>query len=281
MSARLRGKTLLVCVGAQKAGTTWLYTNLRRHPEVFLPPTKELHWFSGTALEQQARLERYLRRLQRAAAALSVESEPAAMAELAAYADYFRLIRGDLSYLDFFARNVSAEQQRIFGDFTPAYAVMDVAKLQMLRDAWPDIKLLFVMREPVHRLISAVKMMSANAGRVASDADVAAALDDPKVMAYSRYDWTWEKLLSVFDRGDIEPVFYETMFGDAFAPRLCEWLGVAPAAFDAAERVNASRDAYAIEGPGLAHARARLQPVYEYCARAFGDLAPACWREQA
>jgi hypothetical protein len=31
-------------IGAQKAGTTWLAENLRRHPEVFLPEKKELHW---------------------------------------------------------------------------------------------------------------------------------------------------------------------------------------------------------------------------------------------
>jgi hypothetical protein len=31
-------------IGAQKAGTTWLAENLRRHPEVFLPERKELHW---------------------------------------------------------------------------------------------------------------------------------------------------------------------------------------------------------------------------------------------
>jgi hypothetical protein len=32
-------------IGAQKAGTTWLYENLRRHQEVFLPDRKELHYF--------------------------------------------------------------------------------------------------------------------------------------------------------------------------------------------------------------------------------------------
>jgi hypothetical protein len=31
-------------IGAQKAGTTWLAENLRRHPEVFIPERKELHW---------------------------------------------------------------------------------------------------------------------------------------------------------------------------------------------------------------------------------------------
>lgn len=32
-------------IGAQKAGSSWLYENLRRHPELFLPEQKELHYF--------------------------------------------------------------------------------------------------------------------------------------------------------------------------------------------------------------------------------------------
>jgi hypothetical protein len=35
-----------LCLGAQKAGTTWLHRNLQPHPEVFLPPgRKELRFF--------------------------------------------------------------------------------------------------------------------------------------------------------------------------------------------------------------------------------------------
>jgi hypothetical protein len=32
-------------IGAQKAGTTWLHECLRCHPELYLPPQKELHYF--------------------------------------------------------------------------------------------------------------------------------------------------------------------------------------------------------------------------------------------
>lgn len=32
-------------IGAQKAGTTWLYEHLRPHPDLFLPDTKELHFW--------------------------------------------------------------------------------------------------------------------------------------------------------------------------------------------------------------------------------------------
>ena len=33
-------------IGAQKAGTTWLHANLAKHPEIFLPKRKELHYFN-------------------------------------------------------------------------------------------------------------------------------------------------------------------------------------------------------------------------------------------
>lgn len=42
-----RGLTLprFLGIGAQKAGTSWLHANLRHHPGLFLPETKELHYF--------------------------------------------------------------------------------------------------------------------------------------------------------------------------------------------------------------------------------------------
>ena len=34
-----------LCIGARKAGTTWLWFNLRSHPRVWLTPQKEIHYF--------------------------------------------------------------------------------------------------------------------------------------------------------------------------------------------------------------------------------------------
>lgn len=34
-------------IGAQRAGTTWVYRCLREHPEVFMPEKKEIHFFSS------------------------------------------------------------------------------------------------------------------------------------------------------------------------------------------------------------------------------------------
>jgi len=34
-----------ICIGAQKAGTTWLYVTLGRPPDIWFPPFKEFHFF--------------------------------------------------------------------------------------------------------------------------------------------------------------------------------------------------------------------------------------------
>jgi hypothetical protein len=36
-----------LCVGAQKGGTQWLYDQLQHHPDFWMPPIKELHYFDG------------------------------------------------------------------------------------------------------------------------------------------------------------------------------------------------------------------------------------------
>ncbi len=61
-------------IGAQKAGTTWLHECLRRHPEVYLPPEKELHYFD----ERQYRSFRsYASRFRPAGPRLRGEITPA------------------------------------------------------------------------------------------------------------------------------------------------------------------------------------------------------------
>jgi hypothetical protein len=37
-----------LCIGVQKAGTSWLYENLRLQPEIFMPDKKELDYFSNS-----------------------------------------------------------------------------------------------------------------------------------------------------------------------------------------------------------------------------------------
>lgn len=44
-------RVAFACIGAGKAGTTWLWSALRGHPQVFLPREKELHFFNKETFE--------------------------------------------------------------------------------------------------------------------------------------------------------------------------------------------------------------------------------------
>jgi hypothetical protein len=46
-------------IGAQRAGTTWLYYHLYKHPEVWLPPIKELHYFDALDPSVNVRSRRF------------------------------------------------------------------------------------------------------------------------------------------------------------------------------------------------------------------------------
>ena len=37
-----------ICIGAQKAGTRWLFDQLAFHPGFWMPPIKELHYLNGS-----------------------------------------------------------------------------------------------------------------------------------------------------------------------------------------------------------------------------------------
>ena len=58
---------LFLGAGAMKAGTTWLYDLLNRHPQIYFTPEKELHYFyarhmRSDILSDQSRLENVQRK---------------------------------------------------------------------------------------------------------------------------------------------------------------------------------------------------------------------------
>ena len=61
-------------IGAQKAGTTWLAANLRRHPDVFIPERKELHFFDN---KWDRPLREYARHFEGGAGQVKGEITPA------------------------------------------------------------------------------------------------------------------------------------------------------------------------------------------------------------
>jgi len=157
-----------LCIGAQKAGTTWLYENLRRHPDVWLPPEKEIHYFDqheryshadwltsesirdrlfGRAFSDRNWRKR-LRRTLRHPVKWRLFQHPFW------WAGYFFGRYDDAWYLSRF----KAPKGKITGDITPAYAILEETEIQRIKSLVPDARIIFIVRNPVDRAWSHCKM---------------------------------------------------------------------------------------------------------------------------
>jgi hypothetical protein len=100
-------------IGAQKAGTTWLFEQLRKHPQVRFPAGKELHFWNEPG---ERTLEWYR--------SLFEDPDPA--------------IRQ--------------------GEITPAYAILPVDTIREIGRQFPDLRLIYLLRNPIERAWSSALM---------------------------------------------------------------------------------------------------------------------------
>ena len=132
-------------IGAEKAGTTWLYRNLKPHAELWLPPEKELHFFDDKPRDQWRR-EKVLAQAQ---------ARGAPEKQL----DWFRQFAAvDTSDLEAYKALFEPHAGQKAGEMTTEYAVLDEHIVAKIARAFPDLRIVFAMRDPISRLWSAYKM---------------------------------------------------------------------------------------------------------------------------
>jgi len=130
-----------LCVGAQKGGTTWLYQQLDSHPDFWMPPIKELHYFDKLSRVQRpspprCRDERDLRFLE---SIKSLSAKPHMDLE-----NYARLFEPKASLLS--------------GDISPSYSTLSNQVIRRVVEYFPALKVIFLARDPVERVWSHLSM---------------------------------------------------------------------------------------------------------------------------
>lgn len=130
-----------LCVGAQKAGTSWLYGQLERHPDLWMPPLKELHYLNS--LSRTRRFHPPRCRDQRDSSFLN------SMQDLSA-----------LSYIDLdnYGRLFEHKGSLVSGDISPAYSTVSDEIIQHVVNSFPNLKVIFLARDPVERAWSQLSM---------------------------------------------------------------------------------------------------------------------------
>jgi hypothetical protein len=147
-----------ICIGAQKAGTTWLYSMLAQNPSIWMPPLKEVHYFDQVGAtnvdkkRRRARIDRLARRTERSG---GKGSKGDGKVEL------LRGLAGEDMLSEEWYRNVFSHPDRIgriSGEITPSYLAMEDEKVAYVKQLLPQAKILLIVREPRSRNISQVKM---------------------------------------------------------------------------------------------------------------------------
>ncbi|MDF2231749.1 sulfotransferase [Albimonas sp. CAU 1670] len=281
--AELEGKDFLVCVGAMRAGTSWLYAQLREAPQVAVSPLKEVHFFDAR-FPAQAIMdvdELALRRLawhldQPGDPVENLRRRPAFRASL----DRARMVYDDDAYFAHFAALVRPGT-RALADLTPAYAAIGAAGFAEIRRFCESQglrpRLLFVMRDPVERLWSHLRLLPQLGRDVDPRVDWPSLLEEPAVMARADYRGVIEALEEVFAPEDRLLLFHETLTGEGVA-RLFRWLEIPSPAIDAQTRWNEAKLKAPLPEAAARAFRRALAGQYAYCEARFGAELPAAWR---
>ena len=154
-------------IGAQKAATSWLWENLRQHPDIWLPPKKELHYFDRSP----------------------AYPSPGYLASDRLFTRVFGKNKGDRKFRKIFPRDMKAAYKKkdweetrwmlryylgtynddwyrslfkngagkLKGEITPSYALLNEADVQRISENFPSLKIIFLLRNPIDRAWAQVR----------------------------------------------------------------------------------------------------------------------------
>lgn len=277
----LEGKTMLIGVGAQKAGTTWLHAYLAARPDVFMSPIKELHYFNSchdadpNNLTNRKFEDRFREILGRGRLIYPRGVHERRFDLASALFDRLRMAVDSREYIGFFRRRVGPAH-RVFGEITPAYSLLTESALAAMRAQWPDLRIVFLMRDPVARFFSALGMGEGKDPAPLAER-VERALREPVHLPRGMYHETILRLRRVFPESALHCEFYEHLFAEDAIRRLCAFLGLPFQPAPYAARINAARAAERPSDALIARVRDAHAPVYQFCRAEFGDRVPSSW----
>ncbi|MCC5969836.1 MAG: sulfotransferase [Pararhodobacter sp.] len=272
------GVRLLLGIGAQKSGTSWVFRYLRGHPACRVGPMKELHYFDTIAGLGNAGSMVQARKLRR----LSKRQQPdmlAAVARLRAICE--TPDANHQSYVDLVTEGLAPGQVAL--DITPSYSALGIDSFRQMA-ALQGARFLFLMREPVARLWSSVRMQMSK--KVENPADFEPAcqerldlmleLDRAREFTRADYTGTLSRLEQCVPAGRRLVMFCEDLFTQSAADRICDFLEIAPHPLADLGVVNEGLQARMRADQETALA-ARLRPQYEAICAAFGEKVPQSW----
>ena len=209
-----------LCIGAQKAGTTWLYQILRQHPQLWLP-VKEVHYFDILEIPLPKRLKLSLWPTRRRRSLIrSFWNKPQ-------HWKYLAVPLWDDWYFSLF----SEANGRLAGDMTPAYSALSEASIERVQQLLPKAKIILMLRDPIERAWSQLRQHWAE-GRldIYRELDVLEVTRRPKFRRRSDCLGILKRWAKYYSPTQIKVAYFDDILRRPrrLADSLFDFLGVAP-----------------------------------------------------
>lgn len=147
-----------LCIGAQKAGTSWLAQMLGQHPQIWIPPFKEVQFFNHRFIpEHQRWIAWHYRNKPQEIRDRHLKREVPLPPELDAYLT--AITSGRMFHNHWYKRVFApAPEYAMPMDFTPEYSTLPEEGVAFVADFIPKAKIIYLIRHPVDRAISQLRM---------------------------------------------------------------------------------------------------------------------------
>lgn len=212
---------LFLSVGAMKAGTTWLYEQLKDHPDIYFTPEKELHYFANkVGIEQQLSHRNRILKLKSVMEKYS-KGNPKFIAshldEIAWYSSYAhpKEISNDW-YEILFSQNT---EKRFCADFSNLYCQMDEDGWQNVHKTAKNVKVIYTLRDPLSRLWSHYKFHMKWVGR--EDDALDAGFEHFKELMEKQWFWenaeyakNYNRLMNNLNSDQLKLLYFEDFRSD-------------------------------------------------------------------
>lgn len=285
--------TVLFGVGATKSGTSWLHDYLAGHPDCFFRTLKELHYFdtleSGNFARQIQRIGAEVDRLNGKIPEARGDKQRRLKERLRDHADWLDVLRRKRpDHSAYGAYLAGRGDRKVVGDITPAYGLLPAERLTEMAGLARDVRFVYLMRDPVSRLWSHVRMLVQRRKGAVGEAESKAkalmdeVLTDPgspmSVSILSRGDYadTLLRLSSAVPPSQLFVAFMEDLITPEGVKALCGFLGAREHPARVERRVHEGMP-LALDARRKAAARDLLRPQYQFIADLFPAM-PQAWR---
>ncbi|MEP2937364.1 MAG: sulfotransferase domain-containing protein [Gilvibacter sp.] len=142
-------------IGAQKAGTSWLYQRLKELPEFELPPVKQLHYFdrdkkyNSPNKLSKTKLSARLFDIKWLAKAKLITFMTFLKGKFKMSRWYFKWFFGNFN--DTWYVSLFSTFKGLTGEITPSYSMLEEEDIAHMAQLAPDAKILFILRNPTDR----------------------------------------------------------------------------------------------------------------------------------